>query len=535
MAGVLQYRVSPSYQTRNLQGSLELGAGFLTGSVTNAMYWGEDLLPTYNPHLGNHALPYGIVFPTIVSADRASAFRLSVLQGSIGSANDAWKIRAGYFDLTQSARFIFIQPTLTSVPPSIGVAPAESLGDGAPALDSWPSPEPGLPLLGADIIAKKGLATFEASNAALPSLAGTSTRITLGSAILDHGEGTRYTFEALHLWTGGAPISTTAMFGADAMTVPGPQGALPISTLGGQRATVAGVSAAFHAAKNLDGTVEVGRQWYDADSTIQPGTQRPGGYYHAAVSRRFRRSKATVEFYRFEPRYGTAILPYGVPENVWSAAWSWPGQWLKSNYEINDNTAAGVNRQGYRVKYFAGGDAFQWRVQFADYHQVEQATLSNVEQTGFVDGFFLPQTNGFGTLGRQQQYATWFSWHPKFGTFTLDYLVDAEHRPALNSHLEDVVSYSAPQLALTYSRKLSEAAIISAGYAHFEMKGMWATTPLDYGQATLFAGTEIAFTKKAGVLVELRHNSFNGLPSFLGGPSPDFGANTIVVEQRIHF
>ena len=43
------------------------------------------------------------------------------------------------------------------------------------------------------------------------------------------------------------------------------------------------------------------------------------------------------------------ILPYGVPENVWSVAWSWPGQWLKSTYQAVDNSIIGINREGYRA------------------------------------------------------------------------------------------------------------------------------------------------------------------------------------------
>ena len=533
--GLFQYRATPTYHGKDLFASVQLGAGFVTGSVSNAAYWGENLLPTFNPHLGNQALPYKIVFPTSVNADYGQNFRFSLLSGSIGANDGSWSARAGYFDLAQSDRFIFIQPSFTNVIPTLAVAPAESLGNGAPTLPSWPSAEPGLPLLGLDFTAHKGLASFELSNAALPALVGTSARVTLGSAVIDHGEGTRYSAEVLHTWTGGDPILTSTMFGEGAMTVNSPQGELPISTLGGQRATIAGVSANFHATKALDGEVDVARQWYDADDVVEPGTQKPGGYYHVSLTRKINRLTATAEWFRFEPRYATVILPYGVPENVWSAAWAWPGQWLKSNYQLNDNTALGVNRQGYRFKYFVDGGPFEWHLQYAKYKQVDFATLQNVLQTGFVDGFFLPQSDTFGTRGAQTQYAAWLAWHPSFATVTVDYVVDGEYRPAYAAQPEDLVDYVAPQTAVTFSRQLNPETLVAVGYGRYAMKGTWATTPIDYGQSTFYGGAEFQESKTADLFVQYRHSSFDGLPSFIGGPSPVFTANLVIVEQRIHF
>ncbi len=535
LAGVVQYVATPTYNARHLHVSATLGFGFLTGSVTNAAYWGENLLPTYNPHLGNTALPYAIVFPANADGDRATAFRTSILGASVGAPDGAWNARAGYFDLAQTDRFIFIQPAFTNVTPAIAVAPAESLNNGLPALASWPSPEPGLPLLGIDLCARRGIANAELSSADLPALPGTHARITASSVAIDHGEGTRYTAELTHIVTGGSMLSTTTFFGSNATTYPGPQGDLPVSSIGGQRATIAGASASFHATKAIDATLEIARQWYDADDVIEPGSEKSGGYYHLALMRKIKRVSATVEAFRFEPRYATTILPYGIPENIWSSAWSWPGPWLKSTYEINDNSAIGVNRQGFRVKYNIDGGPLEMHLQLARYAQVDEATYANVHQTGFVDGFFLPQADGFGTRGTQTQYAAWIAWHPHVGTVTLDYVADREYRPAASSRPQDFVDYITPQTVLAFSRMLSPSVIVSAGYGYYGMKGTWATTPLRYGQATYFAGTELQESKQGGVLVELRHNALRGLPSFAGGPSPDFGANLLVVEQRLHF
>ncbi|MEO9169574.1 MAG: hypothetical protein ABI278_00175 [Candidatus Aquilonibacter sp.] len=534
LAGIFQYRATPQYNARRIFASVDLGFGFVTGSVTNAAYWGENLLPTYNPHLGNGALPYAIVFPSNANGDRGNAFRASILGASAGAQDGSWTAKAGYFDLAQTARFIFIQPAFTNVTPSLGIAPAESLGNGAPALAWWPSPEPGLPLLGADVTLRRGIGSLELTDAELPALRGTNARVAMGSLVIDHGEGTRYTAQFSHVTTGGAPISTTTMFGSDAMTVPGPQGNLPVSTLGGQRATIAGASVTFHATRTISATLELGKQWYDADEVIEPGSQRPGGFYHVALSREAGRATTTVEGFRFEPRYATTILPYGIPENIWSSAWSWPGPWLKSNYEVNDNSQFGVNREGYRVKYSLDGGPLELHVQIMRNRQIEEATLSNVYQTGFVDGFFLPQLDGFGTRGEQAQYSSWIAWHPHFGTLTLDYVVDVEHRSATPAHPEDLVDYVAPQAMLAYSHQLSGSTIVAGGYGYYAMKGTWATTPLNFGEATYFIGAELQESKQSGLFVQLRHNSFGGTPSSIGGTSPGFGANLLIVEQRLH-
>lgn len=533
LAGILQYRATPQYNGRHISISLDLGLGFVTGSVTNAAYWGENLLPTYNPHLGNTALPYAIVFPTNANGDRTDAFRASVLTGTIGAPDGSWAAKGGYFDLTQTDRFVFIQPAFTSVTPSLGIAPSESIGNGAPALAWWPTPDPGLPLLGLDFTARRGIASAELTQALLPALPGTQARVSMGSAVVDHGEGTRYTAQISHITTSGASISTTTMFGADATTVPGPQGNLPVSTIGWQNATIVGASVSFHATRAIDATIELGRQWYDAKNVIEPGSQRAGGFYHLALTQKNRRATTTIEAFRFEPRYATTILPYGIPENIWSSAWSWPGPWLKSTYQVNDNSAFGINRQGLSVKYALDGGPFELHARVMRDEQIEESTLSNVHQTGFVEGFFLPQIDGFGTRGEQSQYAAWIAWHPNFGTLTLDYVVDVEHRAAATSHPEDLVDYAAPQAMLTYSRRLSQSAIVAGGYGYYAMKGTWATTPLNYGEGTYFIGAELQESKQGGLFVQLRHNSFGGTPSSIQGPSPDFGANLLVLEQRV--
>ncbi|MGZ3561768.1 MAG: hypothetical protein ACXVAS_07985 [Vulcanimicrobiaceae bacterium] len=536
LAGVLQYVGTAVLDAPSLTATARIGAGLVTGSTTNASYWGENLLPAYNPHLGSTALPFRIVFPTGPGHDDGDAQRLSLLGASVGTSDGAYVLRGGYFDLAQTNRSVFIQAPLTSVTPEIGLQTAESLGDGPPTLGWWPAPEAGLPLLGADLIARRGSGTLELTDALLPALPGTAARMVGGSFAVSRSDA-RYAAQIVNVTTSGSLISTTTMFGADAHTVPGPQGELPASTLGNQRQTIVGLSGDFRVTKALDAQVDFGRAFYNAENVIEPGSQRPGGFYHLGLSYGVRRAAGTVEFFRFDPRYATTILPYGVPENVWSVAWSWPGQWLKSNYQLVDNTPIGANREGLRLRYrlLPGTGNFQLRASYAKYRQLDMSTLSNVNQTGFVDGFFLPQQDDAGTRGGAEQYALWGSLQGRFANVTIDYVNDLQHRPAVAAHPEDFVGYVAPAAVLTLWRALSPATLLAVGGGRYAMRGAWATTPVDFGQNVFFIGAQLVESKEGALLVQLRGSHFDGLPSFLNGPSPDFGNTLLVVEQRVRF
>jgi hypothetical protein len=536
-AGALQYVGTATLTGKALQASLRFGAGLVTGSTTNLAYWGENLLPGLNPHLGSTVLPYRIVLPQASGQDDASAVGVSLLGGTLGTADGSTTLRAGYFHLNQTAEFIFTHPPLTNVTPAIGVATAETLGDGSPALDWWPAAPIGSPLLGVDFTSRRGSGTFELSDAQLPALPGTAARIVNGSYFVDRGGGTRYAFQVLNATTSGNAIATTTMFGADAQTIDGPKGELPVSTLGTQRQTIVGGAARFHLSPRYSGAIDLARAWYDAQNTIEPGSQKPGDYARLGLSEHAGRSTTGIELFEFSPRYASEILPYGAPENIWSVAWSWPGVWLKSNYQLVDNTALGSNRKGFRLRYALspGTGPFALRVSYARYWQIDPATLANVNQTGFVEGFFLPQQNDAGTLGGSQQYALWASLTHSWGTFTLDYVNDLQYRPAVASHPEDYVSYVAPEAVVTFSHQLTPSALVSIGAGRYAMRGQWATTPVDYGQNVAFAGLELQESPHAGLLVQLRSSSFAGVPSEPTSLlSPDFGGTLVIVEERLH-
>jgi hypothetical protein len=535
VAGITQLVSQLSYGTPRFDIGAGIGFGYATGSVTNASYWGENLLPPLNPHLGFSALPYRIAFPTHAGQDDGSAARLTVLSGSAATADGNVRLRAGWLDLAQTDRFVFAPPALTSVNPAIAYAPAESLSSGLAGSDLWTPYATSLPLHGVDIEAKEGLASLELTNAALPSLDGESARLSMASLVIDHGEGTQVSAQILHAVTGGTPFSTTVPFGIDPQFTFYPQGLLPSSTLSGQRETIAGVRAAFHLAPALgiDGVAEIGRSWYDAAPVDLPGTEAPGGYYHVGVARAHGRTTLWLDAYRMEPRYATMILPYGVPENQWSAAFSWPGQWLKSNYQLIDNSVLGVNRQGYRVRYYVDGGPFEVHVEYTDLHQIEPETTLTSTLAGFVDGYYLPQLPNAATFGQQKRYGFWAAWHPPFGDLSLDVVDDTLFRPYAPGHLFDQVSYEVPQAVATYSRRLSPNVVFATGLGRYALKGAFSA-PLDFAERLYFAGFEV----KAGAystLVSFRRSIFGGITTFPASPlSPDFTGSQLIVEQRLH-
>ncbi|MBV8082839.1 MAG: hypothetical protein JOY86_07695 [Candidatus Eremiobacteraeota bacterium] len=219
-------------------------------------------------------------------------------------------------------------------------------------------------------------------------------------------------------------------------------------------------------------------------------------------------------------------------------AWAWPGVWLKSNYQLNDNTIIGANREGFRVHYALDKGPIEIHAQYGQYMQIVPSTLSNVNQLGFVDGFYLPQSDGFGTLGVAHQYALWAAWHPSFGDLTLDYVNDTEHRDFAPTQPQDAVTYQTPQVVFTYAHPFGKRALADIGYGNYAMRGSWgfgAETNVDYQQSIGFIGAQYAETQNAIVLAQLRRVNFTGLPSQAGGPPPNYSGSVLVFEQRYDF
>ena len=518
--------ITSQYEGASLRASLTFGAGYVGGSTTAAAYWGESLFATLNPHLGSQLLPYRIVFPTHAGEDDANTFVASILSGSIATRDGRVALQAGWFNLHQSDAFVFTQPALTSVNPAIGFATQETLGNGPPNLDWWQGTGV-LPLHGIDGFFKQGLATLEVSDATLPSLPDTSTRLAMASLAIDHGEGTRYSAQAAHVVTAGTPYNEAVLFGSNPTLLVTPQGWLPTSTIGGQQQWIFGLRAAFHASRKVDGVVEYGHSTY--------GGGKPGNYYHAGAAENVGRVSYGADLYRNEPFYAQALLPYGAPENTWDVTWAWPGQWLKSNYQLINNFPVNINRQGYRLNYAVHGGPLEVKAVWGEFVQIDPITISNAMRTGFVEGFFLPQLDGNATFGRQQQYALWTAWHSRFGDFTFDYANDAIRRPAAVSAPQDFVNYDAPEYVAAFSRRLGAASLGSVAYGRFAMRGSYAqtSTNLDFAQRTLMAGIELQESRSAAVLISARWASFDGLPPAPPNPSPAWAGTLLVLEERV--
>lgn len=533
-AGTSALYVVPTYYGSAFNASATFGVGYVTGSTTNATYWGESLIPPLNPHLGSQTLGYAVGFAAQPGGDDGSAFVASVLSGSISTKDGSLRLRGGWFDLLQSDSFVFVQPAYQSAIPSLAVLPAESLGTGPPTADWWALDDGVYPLHGVDLFAAHGLATAELTDATLPSLPGTSARLTQASLVIDHGEGTRYSIDVSHVTTGGAPVPTTILF-AQGTPVLSPQGLLPFGTIGGQRETIYGLRASFHLFGLADGLVEYGHSVYAADGVALPGSGEPGNYYHAGVMRTIRRATFSLDLYKNDPYYATAILPYGAPENVWSVAWSWPGQWLKSNYQLINNYPVNVDRQGYRIKYQLNGGPLELHASYANFGQIVPITFANAQQTGFVDGFFLPQADNAATLGRQNQYALWTVWHAGLADFTVDWVEDAIRRNADLGHPLDFVSYVTPEYTMYASRQLTPYALVALGYAQYFMAGEFSSIVqnVNFGQRQVFAGAELRESPHTSTLVQLRRSAFAGYATAPGFPPPDFTGTLLIVEQRI--
>ncbi|HLY01554.1 MAG TPA: hypothetical protein VKR56_03570, partial [Candidatus Cybelea sp.] len=201
VAGIAQYEVQGTYHASDVNFGATFGLGGLTGSTTNALYWGEPLIPNLDDHDLSRRVPYAILFPTHAGQDDASVASASLLGASVGAADSSWKVRGGYFDLVQSDRFVFAPPPLTSAVPSLGAQTAETLGPGMPTIKDWTAAPSSLPLLGADgYWSRRGL-SLELTDALLPALPDTNVRLTMGSLVLDRGDFGRFSVQLAHIWT----------------------------------------------------------------------------------------------------------------------------------------------------------------------------------------------------------------------------------------------------------------------------------------------------------------------------------------------
>jgi hypothetical protein len=534
--GQIQYLFTFSDRTPSLTADLTASVAAFDGDVNNALYWGEAFLGHIDAHEGRPAFPYSITFPTQDAQNNAAAGLLQLpLSASIHGNDGSWRVSGGYVNLEQTDRFVFAPPAVTNVNPAIGIATAETLGSGSPTLDFWTQSAGSLPLLGADAFVTRGSTSLELTDALLPVLEGTTARLQMASLVDDRGDFGRFSAQVAQIDTAGDPIFTTTYFGANQTLYPGSQGRLFSSVLADQHQTIAGLRALVHPWHGDDVLIELGRAWYSDALAAEPGTNAPGNYQHYSFTRHFdATTDAGIEYYRFDPRYATAIMPYGIPENVWSVAWSWPGQWLKSTFQAVDNSNIGINRAGYRAHVDATHGRLELHAAAYVWRQIEPITLANASQEGWVDGYFLPQLNTEGTLGWQRQANLFAAWHLPNDDVTIDTVWDRSYRP-VQTDPADLVSMNYPEIIGSVTHHWAKRALGTIGYGRYSANGMWAETPVQAIYGVFFVGGQWDFTNGQQLTVQVRRYGLTGLPSEVGGPPPTVRGLNLVVDHRIAF
>ena len=206
---------------------------------------------------------------------------------------------------------------------------------------------------------------------------------------------------------------------------------------------------------------------------------RAAGYYHAGASYQLPALLLGLDWYRFEPQYGTILLPYGTPENTWPLAFAWPAPWFNGYYQIVGNADAAANRQGPRFSARYETPAFDVRTEYAVYSTVGGVNLTTASGPGFVDAYFPVQLSfAHSTPGQVQHAAAYAVWHsgPVDVAFDLD--DDTEHRSALPpGGFAGYVTMDEPQAILTLSHQFSAWFLLAAGIGRYALRGNYGVGP----------------------------------------------------------
>jgi hypothetical protein len=504
------------------------------GDPTNAFNWGEPLLGTFDPAEGRSNLSVPIVFPTHAANNDVSAGGISLpYDVRVHDNNGRWSIDGGYVQTSNYDPFVFVQPPYGTYLPSTATPVFETIGPGFQDLENWTHLASALPMLGADATFKLGGLQFEATDGLLPSPEMTSARLTGGNVVYDRGDAGRFSASLVHLLTTGDPQVVPVLFGSNPTIFPGAQGSLAQSTLGGQAQTIAGISALVHPHPGYDVSVELGKAWYNASLVARPGSESPGTYQHYSLTRNFNKTDSVgIEYYRMDPRYATAVLPYGVPMNVWGIAWAYPGPWLKGTYQLVTNAFGGSDREGLRGHATIVRGSWTAAVAAYDYGQVEPSTAQNLTSTGFVEVDYLLLAPGDVQFGRTKGFIGYVSWAGSHDTISADYASDSEYRAHATFAPGDGVDMHYPQWVFAEQHKFSPQVIGTIGYASYQASGFWSTTPVDGTYSSGFLGLEMDLGRFGQVLIQLRRYGIRGAPSIPEGPPPTLNGTGLLVDHH---
>lgn len=538
VSGQVQYSFDAAYRTKTLAADATFVVTGLGGSITNNIYWGEPIVGPLDPHEGRSPLPYRIVFPVHAGSDDASAGQVvAPYSVAIGSNDGTWKVTGGYVNPASYDSFVYEPTQLTTAVASFNLQPFLSPGPGIADIDDWKHLVSSIPALGVDASASVGPVAMEGTDALLPSPPGAAARLLGFTAALDRGNAGRYSIDWIDVTQWGDPLSVPALFGSNPQLHPGAQGDLATSTLGNQSQSILGARAAFHPGTDNEATLELGKAWYDAGSVARPNTAQPGIYEHAALTHHFTGSDDVgIEYYRFDPRYASTVLPYGIPENVWGIAWAYPGPWLKGTYQLVNDQYAGSNRAGLRVH----GDFTSGRLRadaaYYSYRQLEPSTIDNLTQMGFVEVDYLAEAPGDVTLGRTQGASAYAGWQLDRDVIGVDYERDTQYRPFNGEATRDLVDMRYPQIVVSERHRFTKNIVAVAGYGRYAADGLWTTTPVSGIDGVGILGAQLDFdSSRQQVFVQLRRYGITGLPSIPNGLPPTLRGTEILVDHHITF
>lgn len=529
--------LTPSYAiTPQVDLSATLGYGSISGNGNVAAYWGDQTMPTLNPHLGKHAAP--VAFPLANRADAIASAGSAVLSLGLARRDGNFAVNAGWFDLAQGEPFVVNQPAQTNSPILFTEPLPEGIGDGPPTLASLANARTRLPLHGLELLAKpRADASVELLDADLPEPPGTHARLQSASLNVSGGR-IAYGAQVARVSTGGQTIGTTVLFGADPRVTPSDQGPLPTSTLDAQRMLIGGVRADWHVTPRVDAQLRLGGSCYAAQGVVlaQSGCTR-GSFASAKVQRTAGSFQLALEATRMTATYAPAILPYGTLENVWSPAYSWPGTWLKGNYQLVDSSAMGPNREGVRFSTRFDARGTEARLAYAVYHQLRPYDATTAYHAGFVEGFFLPQLNGPGTLGDERHAAAALTAHLPFADAELDVTDITLGRRASAGHPDEAVAIDDFVSTLTFSRRFGTRLIGSLGAGHNTIAGAFDAARPNVGltENVVFGALQWKQSAHWSYAVQYRLYSVSGMATPLAGggaASPAYHGPQIMLEQR---
>ncbi len=600
----MNIKVNVSYGPGAVDYGVTLGFGSESGSANTIGYWGEQPIPTINPHLGqtSYQLPItclptptpGCSFPTRPGLDDVSGVRGSVLGGFIQTKDQNLSLHLGWLDLQQTQKFVFQQAPVTNSVPALAVVPPNSIGPGAPTLEDFSPANTQLPLSGGDAFAKVGDFTFEGTLATLPAPMGVGARLNNASVIWSQPSGNRFGIQYTNIHTGGLPISTTTFFGSPLATgpvatpttttaacqvpsalttaavpntlspntlyVPGAgvggifvptaangnfgQGLIPDTCLNGQQNQIWGFSGSGNLFTILDGIAEIGYSSYStAVGALGTGV---GMYLHGGLTQHLGAISLTQDYYSVDPRYAPTILPYGnccntpnTTENIWSAAYTWPAQWVRGSYQSVDNTEAYNNRRGFKVGADYESDLIQAKVKYSVLSQIYPVTFATASQSGFVEGYYLPEAVATGgNLGIDRQFAVWIGLHPKPLDVSLDYVTQNNYRPggispaALAGSSIDTVAMSYPQMSITLSKHFNDKFLLAGGYSNYLVRGTWAGNGVNMNQGVTFLGFQFVKSQAQQFLVQARYYNTQGAPLLTDTIAPTLKGLQLIFEQK---